>query len=82
MTDIPDDVMQAARRAAEKYYREMCSDREANEIAAGEWDEQLPVSAIASAIVAERERCAKIADENTDWSDKGPDIGSLIRGRP
>jgi hypothetical protein len=49
MTDIPEDIMRAARDACEGYFVDPVSRGTA-------------VSCVALAIAAERERCAKVAD--------------------
>lgn len=55
MTEIPEDVMKAAREC----YADMLE----NVIIYDGWDENEFVQHIARAILAERERCAVIADE-------------------
>lgn len=58
MADYPEDVMEAAREVAENLYdcvNQCCAD----------WgfDADKAASVIASAIMAERERCAMVADQ-------------------
>lgn len=63
MTDYPEDVMKAAREA---YLTVPTTPTDAwfvKSVREGDYDHQMPIKACARAILAERERCAKIADE-------------------
>ncbi len=57
MTDIPEDVMRAAREASAAK-----GDSASSDILAGRHDGSIDVQAAARAIMAERERCAKVAE--------------------
>lgn len=42
----------------------------------------LLIGAIAAAVYSERERCAKIAEDNNSWPRAGEEIAREIRGEP
>lgn len=66
MTDYPEDILRAARAVASFVYW-------------GEHDEEEHAQAIAAALAAERERCAKIAD-NSELANREPHT-DYVRGR-
>lgn len=69
MTAYPDDVMKAARKAARDAYYAAGMSYMAYVFASGMHDDSVEVQAAARAILAERERCARVAksfDERTD----------------
>lgn len=62
MTEIPDDVMKAARASTVAYFNSFGADAEADAVANKDRDHWGEVQSAAWAIMAERERCARIAD--------------------
>ncbi|WP_276200355.1 hypothetical protein [Chelatococcus sp. XZ-Ab1] len=63
MSETPEDVMKLARDAAARWYDDDSSFMLAGEIRAGEHDDWPVVRVTARAIMAERERCAEVADD-------------------
>jgi len=61
---IPDDVMQQARGYVSGYLHSLGSYQDADAVFNGTRDHWAEVQCVARAILAERERCARIADRN------------------
>jgi hypothetical protein len=83
MTDIPADIMQAARAAV---ITDQTPRKLRDLILNGTADEMWPIPHVARAILAERERCARVADERRMWPSfcslhtVGGVIAAAIRG--
>lgn len=71
MTDIPEDIMQAARAFVASIYIENEfpeTSRRVRDVRSGENDEHVEIQACARAILAERRACEEIArDEAARW---------------
>jgi hypothetical protein len=78
MSAYPEDVMKAAREAVAETHIAADIPGMAGRFRAGDYDDTTYVEAAARAILAERERAAKIADAcpDTHW---GPTIAAAIR---
>lgn len=71
MTEIPDDIMKAAVSALAKTYVDAGMDAIANGLLMDRTEKALNLIGAAQAIMAERERCAKVAE---GWA-YGPALG-------
>ena len=70
MSEIPGSIMRSARLAVIAVYID--SDfspkcERVNRIRSGDNDDELVIQAAARAIMAEREACARIVEENDEW---------------
>lgn len=78
MSEYPEDIMKAAREAIAKYYVDTGETDFAKRIQEGHKDDWWMSKPVAAAILAERERCAKVAiDRFTDAN-----VLKNARGRP
>lgn len=76
---IPPDVMEAARKVAREV-RNAAHYDDRSDYPGIDWDEDSAVWDIAQAILAERERCANIAESNDAFPFEGAHIAQAIRG--
>ena len=80
MSEIPDDVMKRARELVYGTFGAVDTGKEDYVIIDAYFHSHDLLNAIASALMEERERCAKIAEGNDHFPAEGEFIASLIRG--
>jgi hypothetical protein len=71
----PEDVMKAAREAAAEEFTAQNMAETGRHIRAGGYDHAVHVGIAARAILAERERCQRVAEDHDDGLDGDDEIG-------
>lgn len=83
MSEIPEDVMKVAREVVAQRFDKLMAVHAAEVIRCGSFDDEHPdIKRVASAIMAERERCVSILCKADPWLNYAADMQSRLSSRP